>query len=65
MSTPAAAAVYPHLSKPEDRPEPVRDRSGDPSWATSTHPAWARPVEIPNGLDRVPGLIRKKGKVSW
>jgi len=48
MSSPAAKAMYPHLSKAEEqRREPTK--STLPGWAQSDHPLWKeRPVITPS-----------------
>jgi hypothetical protein len=60
MSSKAASAVYPHLSKAEEQRERVKSGSSTlPGWATSNDPAWSEPRKIPNRFDRIPGLKRK------
>jgi hypothetical protein len=55
----AADAVYPHLAgKDADLPKRVGEQA-KPDWASTNDPLWSEPRQIPNGLDRVPGLIRK------
>jgi hypothetical protein len=60
MASDAARAMYPKLAAKEQvEQQPKRDRGGEPEWARSNDPMWSEPRPIPNGLERVPGLVRK------
>jgi hypothetical protein len=61
-----AAAIWPHLANPNvERRLPPRGgeaewaRSNKPLWAERPNdPLWSEPRPVPNGLDRVPGLVK-------
>jgi hypothetical protein len=64
-SSDAARAMYPALARAEDQRRapsaPNRDAGARPAWAVSRDPMWqSEPRPVPNRLDRVPGLIRKR-----
>jgi hypothetical protein len=57
----AADAVYPHLAvKDAELPKPLADYR--PKWGTSNNHLWNEPRSIPNGLDRVPGLVKSANR---
>jgi hypothetical protein len=63
MASRAAAAMFPNLAAKERDELPRRNGKGDqPGWATSSHPAWSEPREVPNRFDRIPGLKRKSNR---
>jgi hypothetical protein len=57
MST-QAEKMYPHLAK--SQPEEAKREGVKGSWWEDKGPLLAEPRQAPSGLDRVPGLRRKR-----